>query len=109
MPPSFHKPLTLAVLLVAYRAQAFFPEHVWAVGSPTNCYGLAQWDESDRPGGVRGHKRTVIYFGSHQWVVRQPALLVIGIGVVGVLSLSLLGARMASKLREHQEHEERIS
>jgi len=109
MRPSFYKLLPLSVLLVAYPAQAFFPEHVWAVGSPTNCYGLAQWDESDRLGGVRGHKRTVIYFGSHQWVVRQPALMVIGLGAVGVLSLSLLGARMAFKLRQHQEHEARIS
>jgi hypothetical protein len=97
------------VLLVACRAQAFYPEHIWAVGSPSNCYGLAQWDESDRPGGLRGHKRTVIYLGSRQWVVRQPASLVVGVGAVGIVCLCLLGARVAARLREHQQHELEIS
>jgi hypothetical protein len=106
---SLHKLLSVAVLLLACRAQAFFPEHVWLVGSPTNCYGLSQWDEFDRLGGVPGQKRTVIYLGSHQWVVRQPASLVVGAGVVGVVCLSMLGAQTVSKLRHHPEHEERIS
>jgi len=105
------KLVLLLSFLFAWNAMAWFPEHVWAVGPATNCYGLAQWDEylETHRDSDRGRKRTVLYFGSHQWIVHQPAALVGGIGAFGIVSLALMSVLAGSRIGRQHRYESRVS
>ena len=103
------KLVSVLLLLVACRAHAFYPEHVWAIGCSGNSYGMAQWDDFDVPGGVAGHKRTVIYFGTHQWVVHQSSASILGTGLLGGSALIFCSVLAGSPIRRKCRHESYIS
>jgi hypothetical protein len=103
------KLVSVSLLLVACRAHAFYPEHVWAIGPAGNSYGMAQWNDSNASGAVAGHKRTVIYFGSHQWVVHHSAASVLGVGLLGISVFGLSGMWAGSRIQRQQSHDRHAS
>jgi hypothetical protein len=82
--------LALSVFVPTSRAETRCADHAWVIGSDGNYYGLVQWDDSTPIGSGSKPKRTVIYLGSHEFTVYQPAPLVATAALFWLSSLVLI-------------------